>query len=130
MPGVLMLESMIQTAAWLVRLKTDFRASVVRAREVRNVRYSRFVSPGETLEVTASLVSAEGGTFKFKGEGRVAGELRASARLELVAYNLADESASGDLMRATDEYMIQKMRARWRVLGGPEAAEAGRVAAT
>ena len=121
MPGVLMLESMVQTAAWFVRVKTDFGLSVVLPREVRNVRYAKFVSPGETLEVEVKLTAAEGGVYKFKGEGVVAGEPRVSARLDMVAYNLADTRPE---MAATDRYMLDALAARWRVIGGHEALEA------
>ena len=38
MPGVLMLESCVQAAAWLVRLATDWTASIVVLHRARNVR--------------------------------------------------------------------------------------------
>src|SRR6201996_9275201 len=53
LPGVLMLESMTQAAAWLVRVSEDFRHSMVVLKEARNVKYSKFVEPGQTLSVTA-----------------------------------------------------------------------------
>ena len=49
MPGVLMLESMYQTAAWLMRATDDFAHSMVLMSEARNVKYTDFVEPGQTL---------------------------------------------------------------------------------
>ena len=56
MPGVLMLESMYQTAAWLVRATDDFAYSIVALSEAKNVKYSDFVTPGQTLRVTAEVI--------------------------------------------------------------------------
>jgi 3-hydroxyacyl-[acyl-carrier-protein] dehydratase len=127
MPGVLMLESLIQTASWLVRVRTDFTKSVVFPREVRNVRYSSFVTPGETLEVEVKLTGSEADTFSFKGEGRVAGRPTVSARLALAAYNLRDTRPE---MAPTDEYIIKCLEERWRTIGGPEALEKSRTPST
>ncbi len=53
MPGVLMLESMAQTSAWLVRHTEDFAHSIVVLKEARNVKYADFVEPGQVLTITA-----------------------------------------------------------------------------
>ena len=52
MPGVLMLEAMYQTAAWLVRKTDDFSHSMVLLKEARTVKYAGFVRPGQMLRVT------------------------------------------------------------------------------
>ena len=52
LPGVLMIEAMVQSSAWLVRISEDFRHSMVLLKEARNVSYGSFVSPGDTLEIT------------------------------------------------------------------------------
>src|SRR5262249_5360494 len=49
MPGVLMLEALVQSASWLVRATTDFSHSIVVLAEARNVTYKSFVSPGRRL---------------------------------------------------------------------------------
>src|ERR671925_1620758 len=55
MPGVLMLEALVEAGAWLLRVTEDFRHSVIVLREVRNVKYGSFVEPGRRLEVTTEL---------------------------------------------------------------------------
>src|ERR671931_2717810 len=55
MPGVLMLQTLVEAAAWLIRITEDFRHSVVVLREARNVKYGNFMEPGRNLIVTAEL---------------------------------------------------------------------------
>ena len=56
MPGVLMLESLTQAGAWLVRASEDFAHSIVVLKQVNNAKYAQFVEPGQTLTVTAELL--------------------------------------------------------------------------
>ncbi len=51
MPGVMMLESMYQACAWLVRKSENFAHAMVVLREARNVKFSNFVEPGQVLVV-------------------------------------------------------------------------------
>src|ERR671924_1962072 len=55
MPGVLMLQTLVEAGAWLLRITEDFRHSVIVLREAKNVKYGSFVEPGRRLEVTAEL---------------------------------------------------------------------------
>src|SRR5436309_7703434 len=91
MPGVLMLEAMTQAGAWLVRASEDFAHSIVVLKEARNVKYSNFVAPGQTLTVTAEIISQDARLTKLKAQGTVEGEVQLSGRLVLERYNLADE---------------------------------------
>ncbi|HEV2972283.1 MAG TPA: 3-hydroxyacyl-ACP dehydratase FabZ family protein [Pirellulales bacterium] len=91
MPGVLMLEAMTQAGAWLVRAGEDFAHSMVVLKEARNVKYSSFVAPGQTLTVTAEIISHDSRQTKLKAQGTVNGEVQLSGRLVLERYNLADE---------------------------------------
>src|SRR5438046_8287085 len=72
MPGVLMLETLVEAGAWLLRLTDDFRHSVIVLREARNVKYGNFMEPGRCLVVSAEVVDFKEGapevTFKGKGE--------------------------------------------------------------
>ncbi|HWB08827.1 MAG TPA: 3-hydroxyacyl-ACP dehydratase FabZ family protein [Pirellulales bacterium] len=107
LPGVLMLEAMTQAAAWLVRVSEEFRHSVVVLKEARNVKYSKFVEPGQTLSVTADWLERSEQEVKFKAYGEVEGEQAVSARLTLATYNLAETDAEQAL---TDEIIRQKLR--------------------
>ena len=73
MPGVLMLEAMYQTAAWLVRVTDDFQHSLVTLAEANNVKYSDFVEPGQTLRVTAELVKQRKPRVSVQVPGRGGG---------------------------------------------------------
>src|SRR6516164_2287463 len=77
MPGVLMLQTLVEAGAWLLRLSEDFRHSVIVLREAKNVKYGNFMEPGKTLVVTAELVeksdSAEPGAATFRGKGECEG---------------------------------------------------------
>src|SRR5437762_7473368 len=74
MPGVLMLQTLVEAGAWLLRLSEDFRHSVIVLREVRNIKYGNFMEPGRQMEVTVDLVEREAGLASFKGKGEVEGQ--------------------------------------------------------
>lgn len=91
MPGVLMLEAMTQAAAWLIRDAEDFGRTMIVLKEAKNVKYAKFVEPGQTLTVTAELLKEAGDEARFKAEGLLDGRMAVSGRLTLRCYNLADE---------------------------------------
>ena len=70
MPGVLMLEAMFQASAWLLRATDNFSDSLVLLKEAKNIKYSGFVKPGETLEVKSEIQQREGRETWFKAQGR------------------------------------------------------------
>jgi len=126
MPGVLMLEALVQTSAWLVRVQQDFARSMVVLAEARNVTYKSFVAPGGSLEVTAEPVKIEDEMSDFKAVGRGAdGTEIVKARLKLRHYNLADRDGE---LAATDEKLIADLKRRFELLGGPKALELAAVA--
>ena len=66
LPGVFMLESMIQAARALLR---DRGHRQMMLGEVRALRYGTFVRPGESLKVEVQLQDGTDGVFRFKGTG-------------------------------------------------------------
>lgn len=99
MPGVLMVEALVQTSAWFMRQSESFAFSTVLLKQARAVKFAKFVSPGQTLTVTAECLGWDGGQCTFKGSGKVDGEQAVSAKLTLERFNLADrnsELASAD----------------------------------
>src|SRR5437764_5694215 len=56
MPGVLMLQTLVEGAAWLLRLTEDYKHSVIVLREARNVKYGNFMQPGRRLTITVETV--------------------------------------------------------------------------
>jgi 3-hydroxyacyl-[acyl-carrier-protein] dehydratase len=122
MPGVLMLQTLVEAGAWLLRLSEDFRHSVIVLREVKNIKYGNFMEPGRQMQVTVDLAERGEGTAVFKGKGEVEGQSTVSARLTLATYNLRDVSPS---LAAGDERIVQHLRLQSGVLcdllGGPVA---------
>lgn len=115
MPGVLMLEAMTQAATWLIRIRTNFSASMIMLKETRNVKYGRFIVPGEQLTVTLSLMDISDGLARFKGTGTVEGQTAVTARLTLAYFNLADEDPS---LADNDRALIETARKAFYDLGG------------
>ena len=54
MPGVLMLQTVVEAASWLLRITEDYRFSIIALREVKNVKYGSFMEPGRTMKVHRS----------------------------------------------------------------------------
>jgi 3-hydroxyacyl-[acyl-carrier-protein] dehydratase len=113
LPGVMMLESAIQTAAWLVRQWDQFQHSLIVLREARGVRYGTFVAPGNTLRMQAEVLRMEPGGSEFKIRGTVGQATAIQGRLELVHKNLADTDAK---LTALDGMMISQLRRQWAQL--------------
>ncbi|MCL2005159.1 MAG: beta-hydroxyacyl-ACP dehydratase [Planctomycetaceae bacterium] len=113
MPGVLMLEALTQASAWLIRVSEDFAHSVVVLKEARNVKYARFVQPGQTLLITSEIVQEDGNLITLKAEGSVEGQNNLKARLILCRYNLSDTDSTQAL---ADEKIVAEMRQRLKNL--------------
>lgn len=111
LPGVMMLEAAIQTAAWLVRQQENFTHSLVVLKEARGVRYGSFVSPGQTLLMTADAVEITEKRSDFKIKGTVGNVTAIQARLELAHLNLAETDAA---MANVDRIAVEAQRDRWR----------------
>src|SRR5687768_76824 len=87
MPGVLMLQALVEAGAWLLRLSEDYRHSVIVLREAKNVKYGTFMEPGRQLLITVELTERDDAVAGFKGKGEVDGNTAVSARLTLARYN-------------------------------------------
>jgi 3-hydroxyacyl-[acyl-carrier-protein] dehydratase len=125
MPGVLMLETLVESAAWLVRISEDFAHSVVVLREAKNVKYGNLMEPGRSLIVTAELVEPlqpTGGLASFKAKGEVEGTATVSARITVARYNLRDRNIA---LRETDARIISHLRSLYPMLTGALSAARG-----
>jgi 3-hydroxyacyl-[acyl-carrier-protein] dehydratase len=107
LPGVLMVECLVQSCAWLSRVTDDFRYSTILLKQARAVKFNAFLKPGQTLEVTATLRSSEAGTCEFMASGTVGGQSAVSARLLLSRQNLADLNPQ---LADNDQRLIASMR--------------------
>ncbi len=81
MPGVLIIESMAQTAAVLVveTLGPQAEGKLVYFMSVDNARFRKPVVPGDTLFVHVVKERSRGSVWRFRGEARVDGNLMAEA---------------------------------------------------
>ena len=120
MPGVLMLEALTQSSAWLIRVSEDFAHSIVALKEARNVKYARFVQPGQTLVIEAEIVQEADHLVTLKAEGTVEGLNNLKAKLVLCRYNLSDADPSQAI---TDNKVITEMRERLKNLYHSAPAE-------
>jgi 3-hydroxyacyl-[acyl-carrier-protein] dehydratase len=118
MPGVLMLETLTQAGAWLVRVSEDFAHSMVVLKQANNVKYAQFLEPGQTLSVTAEVLKFDEGSVKMKAYGTVGGRIILSARLTLACYNLADTDPEHE---STDVAIKQDLRKQLAVLRPPQS---------
>ena len=107
MPGVMMVETLVQAGAWLMRYSEDFKYSAVLLKEAKAVRFPNFVVPGKTLTVTMTVHKWEGNECTFKAVGTVDGEKSVNARLKLEQFNVA---AGSDNFYVSDEFRIDAMK--------------------
>src|SRR4051812_34155076 len=126
MPGVLMLQTLIEAGAWLLRLSEDYRHSVIVLREGKNIKYGTFMEPGRRMNITVELVERSEGVASFKGKGEVDGQSTVSARLVLASYQLQDRDPT---LADVDAGIVARQRQQGRLLcgppGGPQAGKGG-----
>ncbi len=113
LPGVLMVECMVQSCAWLSRITDDFQFSTILLKQARAVRFNSFLKPGEVLEVEARIKSTSEAETEFMVSGTKAGESAVSARLTLSRQNLSDRNPQ---MKGNDERVVAAMKELWAQL--------------
>jgi 3-hydroxyacyl-[acyl-carrier-protein] dehydratase len=113
LPGVLLLEGLIESASWLVRVTEGFGHSMVLLEEARNVKYKSFLAPGEQIEYTVRVKSLDENVSSFEGFGQSHGERIVEARFGLRHFNLAEENSA---MAEVDARIIESMKQRLKLL--------------
>ena len=82
MPGVVQCEIIAQASCMLfaeeMKGKTAYYAGIDK------VRFRRMVRPGDTMEITSTLLRAKMNMYVVKGEARVEGELCASGEFSFI----------------------------------------------
>ena len=114
LPGVLMIEALVQTAAMLVRVTNDFAHSIVVLSEARNVKYKSFVKPGNVLRVSLDAKEISKQSSSFIGAAYVEDQPMMEARLKLRHFNLAEKNPE---MADLDAKIIQEMKNQAQLLG-------------
>ena len=120
LPGVFMLEAATQAGAWLLRLSENFAHSVISLKEAKNIKYADFVAPGQSLDVTVSMLKKDERLATFKVDGKIGDRQTLSGRIVLQRYNLADRDPE---LRAVDQKINDHFR-RMQKIVMPAALEA------
>ena len=113
LPGVLLLEGLIESASWLVRHEQDFANSMVLLETTKNVKYKSFAAPGMQIQYTVTASSIEDNTSSFKGVGICGDEPIVEAKLALRHFNLADDNPK---LAHVDGTIIENLKQRWKLL--------------
>ena len=87
LPGVMMLETLVQAARRL--LGDNGHSGPFVLAEVRNIRYGNMVRPGEQLRVEVELSKTTEDQFTFKGTGFVNDATAVQGRFSLRTLNVA-----------------------------------------
>lgn len=107
LPGVMMVESLVQSCAWLSRVTDEFQFSTILLQQAKAVKFNNFLKPGQTLEVTATLKRTDLTTAEFQASGSVGGDSAVSAKLILSKGNLVDRNPQ---LADNDQRLIAAMR--------------------
>jgi 3-hydroxyacyl-[acyl-carrier-protein] dehydratase len=116
MPGVLMLQSCVEAAAWLWRATTDYKHPVVVLRELKSVKYGTFMLPGRRMDVTVEMTKADPDKAAFKAKGaNDTGEQTVNAIFTLHGYGLSSRGPAGV---NADARLLEHWKTRWSLLTG------------
>jgi 3-hydroxyacyl-[acyl-carrier-protein] dehydratase len=110
LPGVFMLEAATQAGAWLLRLSEDFSHSIITLKEAKNIKYADFAQPGQTLEISVSMLKKDDRLATFKIEGQINGKPNLSGRIVLERYNLADTAPDQQIIDETLKRHFRRMQ--------------------
>jgi len=113
LPGVLMLEALVESAAWLVRDAQNFTQSLVLLQNARNVTYRNFVKPGNLIRLEVACRRLAHGDSDFEGIGYCNQTEVIKARFGLMHFSLQDHQPS---LAHLDRRMIDDAQARFAVL--------------
>lgn len=117
MPGVLMLESLVQASAWLMRHTEDFKYSQILLKQAKALKFSNLVTPGKILEVTSTVHERSEREWVFKGTGTVDGGPAVSVRFTLEQFNLRENNPA---LGHSDKLCVATLRKLFEQLWGPQ----------
>ena len=118
LPGVLLLQGLIESASWLVRKTENFDHSMILLEQAKNVKYKNFLAPGDQIEYTIEAKVIEENVSSFTGFGLSQGKRIVEARLGLRHFNL---SVQDPTMAAVDAKIIESLKQRWKLLRASES---------
>ena len=113
LPGVLLLEGLVESASWLVRETENFAHSMILLEHARNVKYKSFLAPGSQIEYAVEAKTIEENVSSFSGVGLSQGEQIIEARFGLRHFNLVVEDPK---MAVVDARIIESLKNRLKLL--------------
>jgi 3-hydroxyacyl-[acyl-carrier-protein] dehydratase len=129
LPGVFMLEAMVQSSAWLVRLARDFAPTLVVLKEAKNVTYKSFAAPGRVLRLEAVAKEIAADRSLFQASGAIGDREVVRGQLVLRHLTMAETGlGSAD----QDESLRSTLRGWWELIargaaGSPPAAQSAAI---
>ncbi|QQE10503.1 beta-hydroxyacyl-ACP dehydratase [Planctomycetota bacterium] len=91
LPGVMMLETLVQAGRKLADEQEAKPAMPLVVKEVRNIKYGNMVKPGQTLEVEVTLKDIhETKGYQFTGVGTVDGQVAVKGKFALIELDKAE----------------------------------------
>ena len=104
LPGVLLLQGLIESASWLVRQTEDFAHSMILLKQTRNVRYKSFLAPGSQIEYTVEARAIDESASCFSGYGVTDGEKIVQAHaVDVLRSAVSDRDVDVRAARAPDD---------------------------
>ena len=91
-----MLEALYQASMWMLRTGDNFAYPLVFLKEAKNVKFGDFLSPGETLEITAEKFKEDGPLVTVKAQATKGDKVTVSARLVLQRSSSETSSNNND----------------------------------
>jgi 3-hydroxyacyl-[acyl-carrier-protein] dehydratase len=113
LPGVLLLQGLVESASWLVRRTQNFVHSMVLLEQARNVKYRSFVAPGSQIQYTVEARMIEDNVSSFMGRGVAEGQEIVEARFGLRHFNLCERNPA---LADVDAQVIQQLKDRYNLL--------------
>ncbi len=113
LPGVLLLQGLVESASWLVRRTQNFAHSMVLLEQARNVKYRSFLAPGSQIQYTVEAKSIEDKVSSFIGRGIAEGQEIVEARFGLRHFNLSERNPA---LADVDAQVVAQLKNRYNLL--------------
>jgi 3-hydroxyacyl-[acyl-carrier-protein] dehydratase len=88
-------------------MSEEYAHSMIVLQEAKSVKFTDFVTPGNTLRMRVEQLKREGSVASFKFEGQVEERTCVSGRLSVECFNLAESDPS---LAELDKRMIAHQR--------------------
>ncbi len=113
LPGVFMLQALIEAGTWLAHEAQDFNPSVILLREAKNVTYKSFVKPGNLLQLEVDCLELTSEGSRFSGVGYCNDVEVVKARFSLVHSKIDDKKGPGN-----SKQFAEYAKKQWCLLRG------------